>query len=86
MKVPLPEEIEAQRTVEDDDLTAEAERLRQEIGRARDEVREAWNAVRAAARSKIDVREKVRRDPLTFVGLALCFGLLMGLRDGGPRR
>ena len=88
MKLPEPPEVveaRVSRKAASPAPEAEAVALRAEISRTREEVREAWGQVQAAMRGRMDVRERVREDPMMFVGLAFCFGLLMGLRAGPER-
>jgi hypothetical protein len=69
--------------VDGTDFADQRQDLLQSIEREQEEVRVAVHELTAAARSTLDLREHVKRYPLTWAMGALLVGLWLGRRGGG---
>jgi len=66
----------------DIDFAEERETLLQSIQRDQQEVRLAVQELTGAARSSLDVRERIREFPLAWAAGALLVGMWLGSRGG----
>lgn len=66
----------------DTDFAEERESLLQSIQQDQQEVRLAVQELSGAARSSLDVRERIKEFPLTWAVGALLFGMWLGSRGG----